>query len=122
MRDEVMRLTKGLIPPITVKQEVIEDIERMYPSKNNEKISPKNDKQIKEDRAKSYGSVSESFGRISKLWSAYLGHDIKPHEVAIMMTLLKISRTTTAKGETLVDSYQDGRIYLELAEELNCCQ
>lgn len=77
------------------------------------------DEEIKQDRAKSYGSPHASFGRIAKLWGIYLGVDIKPHEVATMMALLKISRTKTAKGDTLTDSYQDCRIYMELAEELN---
>lgn len=76
------------------------------------------DKQIKEDRAKSYGSPSESFGRIAELWSSYLGYYIVAEEVAVMMSLLKISRMVTAKGDTLKDSYQDARIYLELAEEI----
>ena len=77
------------------------------------------DEQIIKDRATSYGSAKSSFGRIAKMWSAYLGHKIKPHEVATMMTLLKISRSTTATGEPLLDTYIDGRNYLTLAEELN---
>jgi len=79
----------------------------------------KSDMEIKKERGKSYGSVESSFGRISKLWSAYTGKTIKPHEVAVMMTLLKISRMTTAKDEVLRDCYQDARVYLELGEELN---
>ena len=81
--------------------------------------SMKTDDEIKQDRANSYGSPQASFGRISRLWSVYLGKNIQPKEVAVMMTLLKISRITTAKGDALVDSYQDSRIYLELAEELD---
>jgi len=78
------------------------------------------DLELKKERGKSYGSVESSFGRIAKLWSAYTGKSIKPHEVAVMMTLLKVSRMTTAKDEVLLDCYQDARVYLDLAEELNC--
>jgi len=35
-----------------------------------------------------------------------------------MMTLLKISRSVTAKDETLKDCYIDGRNYLTLSEGL----
>lgn len=77
------------------------------------------DKEIKEDRAKSYGDTKSSFSRIASLWSTYLNTTIQPQDVAIMMTLLKISRIITAKNATLKDSYQDARIYLELAEELD---
>ena len=77
------------------------------------------DEEILKDRASSYGSPQKSFKSIAELWSTYLDYPIKPHEVAVMMTLLKISRTTTARGESLTDSFADGRNYLTLAEELN---
>ena len=77
------------------------------------------DKEILEQREKEYGDATESFTRISKFWGEYLGVEIKPHEVAIMMTLLKVSRSKTSKGETLSDKHSDGRNYLTLAEELD---
>jgi len=78
-----------------------------------------NDEEILKERAKSYGTPKSSFTRIARLWSIYLDHNIQPYQVANMMSLLKISRTITAKGDTLIDSYQDGRNYLTLAEELH---
>lgn len=81
-------------------------------------MSKYTDEDILKDRAKSYGSPISSFTRIAELWSIYLDYKIEPSDVAIMMTLLKISRTTTAKGDTLLDSFQDARNYLTLAEEL----
>ena len=36
-----------------------------------------------------------------------------------MVMLLKVSRSKTSKGETLSDTYSDGRNYLTLAEELD---
>ena len=76
------------------------------------------DKEIKADRAKSYGDAKKSFSKIAALWETYLDVPIEAHDVAICMTLLKINRMTTAKGESLTDSFQDARIYLELAEEV----
>jgi len=82
-------------------------------------MSSLTDEEIKLDRGKSYGSPESSFGRIAKLWSTYLDHKVEPHQVAVMMTLLKISRSTTATGDALIDTYQDSRVYMELAEELH---
>jgi len=77
-----------------------------------------NDKDILEQREKEYGDATESFSRIAGMWSSYIGIIIEPHQVANMMVLLKISRTTTSTGDTLKDCYLDGRNYLTLAEGL----
>ena len=59
---------------------------------------------VANDRASDYGDANESFARISKLWSAYLGITITPWDVAQMMILLKVSRAKTSrKRDTLVD-------------------
>ena len=56
------------------------------------------------DRASDYGDANESFARISKLWSAYVGVTINSWDVAQMMILLKVSRAKTSrKRDTLVD-------------------
>lgn len=56
------------------------------------------------DRASDYGDANESFARIAKLWSAYMGTNISPWDVAQMMILLKVSRAKTSrKRDTLVD-------------------
>lgn len=56
------------------------------------------------DRASDYGDANESFARIAKLWSAYIGAAITPWDVAQMMILLKVSRAKTSrKRDTLVD-------------------
>lgn len=49
---------------------------------------------INGDRKDDYGDAKESFGRIAKLWSAYLGHNVSSYDVALMMSLLKISRAS----------------------------
>ena len=80
------------------------------------------DEEIMKDRAESYGDAQTSFKNIASLWNEYLDYNIEPHEVAVMMALLKINRTKTASGESLKDSFQDARIYLTLAEQLRSGQ
>lgn len=56
------------------------------------------------DRQQDYGSCIESFERIAKLWTAYKGTDFTALDVAMMMTLLKVSRSKTSpKRDTFVD-------------------
>jgi len=76
------------------------------------------DEEIMKDRAKSYGDAKVSFQGIANLWTNYIDYNIEPHEVAIMMALLKINRIKTAEGDSLKDSFQDARNYLTLAEGL----
>lgn len=68
------------------------------------------------DRGKDYGLAALNHLRISKLWSAYLERNIEPHEVAICMALVKISRLQeTSQHE---DSYNDGAAYIALAGQI----
>lgn len=76
------------------------------------------DKEILEQREKEYGDANKSFSSIAKLWSEYLGVEIEPDQVAMMMTLLKIHRSKTAKNFHYFDSLQDARNYLTLAEKI----
>jgi len=82
------------------------------------KTMPTNE-ELRDQRAEEYGDAKASFTRIGNLWANYLGVKISPHEVAMMMVLLKISRTTTASGFHRDDSYQDAEIYLQFAKELH---
>lgn len=70
---------------------------------------------INGDRAEAYGDARESFSRIARFWAAYLGVDIGPDDVALMMVLLKVSR---AAGRTASDDLVDIAGYAALAEEL----
>jgi hypothetical protein len=63
-----------------------------------------------------YGSPNVSMLRISKLWSEYLGYPIDPHEVAICMLLLKISRISEQAEHK--DSYYDLINYATIAGNL----
>ncbi len=47
---------------------------------------------INGDRNNQYGPPTQDFQRIAAMWSVYLGQDVAPHDVAVCMTLLKVSR------------------------------
>ena len=76
------------------------------------------DEEILAQRASEYGDAKQSFNSIANLWSEYLGFRITPDQVAIMMVLLKIQRSKTAKDFHYKDSMQDARNYLTLAEKV----
>jgi len=64
------------------------------------------------DRNDEYGGPEDSFGVIANFWSVYLGRKVYPHDVAMMMSLLKIARIKANKG------YADG--YIDLAGYAAC--
>lgn len=68
------------------------------------------------DRQKDYGDKVDNHNNIARLWSAYLDIDIKAHDVAIMMTLLKIARTKL--GAVSKDTYIDMAAYSAIAGEI----
>ena len=47
---------------------------------------------VTKDRAATHGDMESNLTTISELWSVYLNANIKPHDVAVMMTLLKVAR------------------------------
>lgn len=56
-------------------------------------------------RGASYGHPANNFEDIGSLWSAHLGHEITPLNVADMMTLFKIARDNHAyKRDNIVDA------------------
>lgn len=56
-------------------------------------------------KAGEYGQPEDSFGVVAGLWSEYLDQKIKPHDVAVMMALLKIARIKG--GEYKLDNWID---------------
>lgn len=61
-------------------------------------------KLITGDRQQTYGDAHKSFARIARLWSEILDVQVKPHEVALCMVALKVSRATTSMtDDTLID-------------------
>lgn len=62
------------------------------------------DQIINGQRRSDYGGVKESFGRIAKLWSAALDHEVTAEQVGLCMILLKVSRATQGfQRDSLVD-------------------
>ena len=80
------------------------------------KILEKANELIAGDRHKDYGDKVENHNNIAKLWSAYKDIEITAHDVAIMMTLLKIARTKL--GEISKDTYVDMSAYGAIAGEI----
>jgi len=75
---------------------------------------------LREEKQKEYGSYEVNFNLLSMLWSVVLKDnlhaDIKPHQVAQCMVMLKMLRTTEKFKS---DSYLDASIYLDMAKELH---
>ena len=68
------------------------------------------------DRQKDYGDKVDNHNNIARLWSAYLDTDIKAHDVALMMALLKMARTKL--GAVSKDTYIDMAAYSAIAGEI----
>lgn len=68
------------------------------------------------ERARQHGDVQSVHSRIAAHWSIHLGHLITPHDVALMMLLLKAART--AGGTFNPDNYVDAAGYAAIAAEL----
>lgn len=68
------------------------------------------------DRQDTHGEKEENFQNIAVLWSAYLGMDLIPQDVANMMVLLKVARTKTGKFN--IDDYVDMAGYAGCGAEL----
>lgn len=69
-----------------------------------------------EDRQDQYGTPENNFGRIAKLWTAYLEYDLTSVDVSMMMALLKIARIST--GTATEDSFVDLAGYAACGAEL----
>ena len=68
------------------------------------------------DRENDYGDKVRNHTNIAKLWSAYLNTKIEAHDVAILMTLLKVARTKL--GVVSDDTYIDMAAYSAIAGEI----
>lgn len=82
---------------------------------NRNDILTKADKLTSTDRELEHGDASKNFEMVADLWSVYLGVDIFPHEVPMMMVLYKVARTT--ENPYNVDNYVDTCGYGALAGE-----
>ena len=66
-------------------------------------------------RADAYGAIEESFSRTAAIWSAILGVEVSPRQVALCMVGLKLSRAAPIHHP---DSCVDGAAYFAIAGEL----
>ena len=57
------------------------------------------------DRNNQYGDPKQDFQRTADMWTAYLGTEVQPHDVAALMSLLKLSRIRWAPEKE--DSWMD---------------
>lgn len=72
------------------------------------------------DREKQHGNKVDNHTNIARFWSAYLQciktNELSPENVAMMMALLKVARTTL--GNHNPDDYIDGSAYVGIAGEI----
>ena len=71
---------------------------------------------VTKDRAATHGNAESNFGLIAAYWSAHLNKNIKPHDVAVMMTLMKLARAKSNPKHT--DNWIDGCGYLACGGEI----
>ena len=78
---------------------------------------------ISRKRQGTHGDCFKNHSQIADLWSVFLDDKLKPMkeitpgDVAIMMCLLKISRSTM--GDFNLDDFVDGAAYMAIAGEMN---
>lgn len=68
------------------------------------------------ERMDQYGRPEDSFKTIADYWSLWKGVQFTPHDVAMMMALLKVARVQT--GTQKDDSYVDLCGYAAIAGEI----
>ncbi len=89
---------------------------------NKEEILMKAAELVSRTRQKSHGDAFKNHAQIAEFWNIYLDDKLKPmasitaDEVAMMMGLVKISRSLVGKHN--IDDYVDGAAYMAIAGEL----
>lgn len=83
---------------------------------NAESVCKKAAELVSGARHATHGDSYQNHKNIAALWSAYLDVRITPHQVAMMMALLKAARTKT--GNHNQDDYVDMAGYAGVAEEI----
>lgn len=70
---------------------------------------------ISNDRDLGYGTPEDNFGRIAAIWSAILGYNVTPHQVALCMIGVKVARLANNPGSR--DSWVDTAGYAACGAE-----
>lgn len=68
------------------------------------------------ERDATYGDPRTNMTNIAKLWSVYLGFEVRPDQVPVMNTLQKIARLIQSPQH--LDSYVDPCGYMAIAGEI----
>ena len=87
---------------------------------NRDQILLEAQRLINTERQDVYGPALENHRDICQMWQIVIDRcegKLKPHHVALMMALLKISRL--ARTENHLDSFIDAAAYLALAGEMS---
>ena len=90
---------------------------------NKEEILKKASELISSKRQETHGDCFKNHSQSADLWSVFLDDKLKPMkeitpgDVAVMMCLLKISRSTM--GDFNIDDFVDGAAYMAIAGEMN---
>ena len=71
---------------------------------------------VTKDRQEAHGDAEANFGLIAAYWSAHLGRNIKSHDVAVMMALMKLARMKANPAH--VDSATDAAGYAAIGGEI----
>lgn len=71
---------------------------------------------VTKDRAATHGDAENNFGLIAAYWSAHLNKNITAHDVAVMMTLMKLARAKANPKHA--DNWIDGCGYLACGGEI----
>ena len=70
------------------------------------------------DRAAEHGDALDNFQTTAAYWNAYLGVDwIEPHDVAVMMAMLKMARMR--QNDKNMENYEDACGYMALGGEIS---
>ena len=89
---------------------------------NKEEILMKAADLVGNSRQDSHGDTFKNHAQIAEFWNIYLDDKLKPmasitaDEVAMMLALLKVSRSQMGKQN--MDDYVDGAAYMAIAGEL----
>ena len=89
---------------------------------NKEEILTKATELVSKSRQDSHGDTFKNHEQIADFWNTYLDDKLKPmasitpDEVAMMIGLLKVSRSQMGKYN--IDDYVDGAAYMAIAGEL----
>jgi hypothetical protein len=70
---------------------------------------------VDEDRNDSYGPPEENLKRIAEMWSGYLDKPVTAQDVALMMVLVKISRSKAGYAR---DNAVDGVAYFLIHDSM----